>query len=89
MVDLQDLIKLIQEQEGSTGIVYAHMRKTCDFLATELGNAGVDAAAYHAGQAQAVRLSDHGLSTSRLITVLESFANFGGQDRIGQGEGLP
>ena len=88
MVNLQDLIQLIKEQDGSTGIVYAHMRKTCDFLATKLGNAGVDAAAYHAGQAPVVRLSDHGLSTSGLITVLGSFVSLV-VIKIGQGEGLP
>ena len=43
-------MKLIQEQQGSAGIVYAHTRKTCDWLAAKLGNAGVDAAAYHAGK---------------------------------------
>ena len=43
-------MKLIQAQQGSTGIVYAHQRKTCDWLAAKLGNAGVDAAAYHAGR---------------------------------------
>lgn len=47
---MQDLVKLIQAQQGSTGIVYAHQRKTCDWLAAKLGNAGVDAAAYHAGR---------------------------------------
>ncbi len=47
---MQDLVKLIQAQHGSTGIVYAHQRKTCDWLAAKLGNAGVDAAAYHAGR---------------------------------------
>ncbi|CAL5227140.1 g10051 [Coccomyxa viridis] len=47
---LKDLVKLIQAQQGSTGIVYAHQRKTCDWLAAKLGNAGVDAAAYHAGR---------------------------------------
>ena len=47
---MQDLVKLIQEQQGSAGIVYAHTRKTCDWLAAKLGNAGVDAAAYHAGK---------------------------------------
>ena len=46
----QDLVKLIQAQHGSTGIVYAHQRKTCDWLAAKLVNAGVDAAAYHAGR---------------------------------------
>ena len=47
---MQDLVKLIQEQQGSAGIVYAHTRKTCDWLVAKLGNAGVDAAAYHAGK---------------------------------------
>ena len=47
---MQDLVKLIQAQQGSTGIIYAHQRKTCDWLASKLGNAGVDAAAYHAGR---------------------------------------
>lgn len=52
---VQDLVRLIQAQEGATGIVYAHQRKTCDWLASKLGNAGVDAAAYHAGKDAAER----------------------------------
>ena len=47
---MQDLVKLMQEQQGCAGIVYAHTRKTCDWLAAKLGNAGLDAAAYHAGK---------------------------------------
>ena len=48
-------MKLIQAQDGATGIVYAHQRKTCDWLASKLGNAGVDATAYHAGKDGAER----------------------------------
>lgn len=35
---------------GTCGIVYAHQRKTCDWLASSLCNADVDAMAYHAGK---------------------------------------
>ncbi|KAK9866526.1 hypothetical protein WJX84_003241 [Apatococcus fuscideae] len=56
---LQDLIAFIQAQEGS-GIVYTHLRATCDWVASGLIDADVDAAAYHAGKSAHVRRSVQG-----------------------------
>ncbi|KAK9823328.1 hypothetical protein WJX72_001962 [[Myrmecia] bisecta] len=47
---LQDLVAFIRRQEGASGIVYARLRATCDWLAGELQNADLDASAYHAGR---------------------------------------
>lgn len=46
---VQDLVAFVNGQCGS-GIVYAHQRKTCDWLVSGLCDADVDAAAYHAGK---------------------------------------
>lgn len=35
---------------GTCGIIYAHQRKTCDWLATSLCDADVEAMTYHAGK---------------------------------------
>ena len=56
---MQDLIAFIQAQEGS-GIVYTHLRATCDWVASGLIDADVDAAAYHAGKSAHVRRSVQG-----------------------------
>ena len=49
-VKLQDLLAFLRERLNSTGIVYCHLRKTCDWLAAALRGADMDAAAYHAGR---------------------------------------
>lgn len=46
----QDLVEFLESTGNSSGIVYARLRKTCDHLASLLVEAGVDAAAYHAGK---------------------------------------
>ena len=43
-----DLYEWLCEHEGA-GLVYCGRRQTCDALADALAEAGVDAAAYHAG----------------------------------------
>ncbi|KAK9864131.1 hypothetical protein WJX84_002643 [Apatococcus fuscideae] len=53
---LKDLVSFLQAQEGS-GIVYAHLRATCDWVASALIDADIDAAAYHAGKSTHVRRS--------------------------------
>lgn len=53
---MQDLVSFLQAQEGS-GIVYAHLRATCDWVASALIDADIDAAAYHAGKSAHVRRS--------------------------------
>jgi superfamily II DNA helicase RecQ len=40
----------VRERQGQCGIIYARLRKTCDWLASELQNAEIEAAAYHAGK---------------------------------------
>lgn len=51
LTGVQDLAALIKGSFGSgSGIVYCHKRKTCDWVAGELGDAGIDAATYHAGK---------------------------------------
>ena len=54
--NVQDLVSFLQAQEGS-GIIYAHLRATCDWLASALIDADIDAAAYHAGKSAHVRRS--------------------------------
>lgn len=54
--DVQDLVTFLQAQEGS-GIVYARLRATCDWVASALIDADIDAAAYHAGKSPHVRRS--------------------------------
>ncbi|GAB4818307.1 hypothetical protein N2152v2_005353 [Parachlorella kessleri] len=47
---MQDLLAFLSERRGQCGIIYARLRKTCDWLASELQAADIDAAAYHAGK---------------------------------------
>ncbi len=46
---MQDLAAFVKAQNRS-GIIYAHQRKTCDWLASSLCDEDVDAMAYHAGK---------------------------------------
>lgn len=36
---MQDLLAFVKEREGQCGIIYVRLRKTCDWLASELQNA--------------------------------------------------
>ena len=49
MAGLQDLIGFIQQHADECGIIYASLRSTCDWLASALNNADLEASAYHAG----------------------------------------
>ncbi|KAK9916772.1 hypothetical protein WJX75_006776 [Coccomyxa subellipsoidea] len=54
----QDLEAFVKSQApGTCGIIYAHQRKTCDWLASSLCNVEVDAMAYHAGKDSGQRAS--------------------------------
>eukprot|EP00803_Ostreobium_quekettii_P002526 evm.model.scf_1208EXC.5 EVM.evm.TU.scf_1208EXC.5 scf_1208EXC:23974-27549(-) len=46
---LKDLVKFIEKREGQHGIVYARLRKTCDWLSSALADREIDACSYHAG----------------------------------------
>ncbi|GMH36156.1 hypothetical protein BSKO_04024 [Bryopsis sp. KO-2023] len=52
---LKDVADYIRSQAGGNGIIYARLRKTCDWLASELGAMDIDATCYHAGKDMAVR----------------------------------
>ena len=55
---VQDLEAFVKSQAPDTcGIIYAHQRKTCDWLASSLCNVEVDAMAYHAGKDSGQRAS--------------------------------
>jgi ATP-dependent DNA helicase RecQ len=55
---VQDLEAFVKSQApGTCGIIYAHQRKTCDWLASSLCNVEVDAMAYHAGKDSGQRAS--------------------------------
>ncbi|CAL8466731.1 g6267 [Coccomyxa elongata] len=48
---LEDLVAFIKLQPpGTCGIIYAHQRKTCDWLGSSLCDADVEAMTYHAGK---------------------------------------
>lgn len=46
---IADIVRYIQNRQGESGIVYCRLRKSCDEVAAALLNAGIAAAAYHAG----------------------------------------
>ena len=59
----QDLISFIQGRpEGESGIIYCQLRKTCDTLASQLIDADIDVAAYHAGEPRIQPASRQGLA---------------------------
>ncbi|KDD75784.1 hypothetical protein H632_c501p2 [Helicosporidium sp. ATCC 50920] len=47
---LMALVSLLAARPAESGVVYARLRTTCDWLADKLVEAGVDAEAYHAGK---------------------------------------
>lgn len=49
MFHVQDLVDFVKCRQGQCGIVYARLRATCDWLASALSDADIEAAAYHAG----------------------------------------
>jgi ATP-dependent DNA helicase RecQ len=51
----RQLMKFLSAHEGEAGIVYALSRKRVEEVATRLGEAGLSAAAYHAGMGDAER----------------------------------
>lgn len=57
---MQDLIDFVQGRPaGECGIVYCQLRKTCDLITSELSDADIDIASYHAGESFAVPLCQY------------------------------
>ena len=52
---LQDMIAFLRERQGQAGVIYARLRRTVDWLTDKLWEAGLDAAAFHAGRDEAAR----------------------------------
>jgi superfamily II DNA helicase RecQ len=72
----QDLTTFLKAQPGS-GIIYAHQRKTCDWLASALCDVDVDAVAYHAGKDPAQRARTQADWTDGSLHVVVATIAFG------------
>lgn len=46
---VQDIVRIIHQHPGQSGIVYCRLRATCDEVASALCDFDIDAASYHAG----------------------------------------
>ncbi|KAK9831876.1 hypothetical protein WJX81_004403, partial [Elliptochloris bilobata] len=74
---LRDLLEFIRAAPGACGIVFARLRKTCDWLAGMLCDADIDAAAYHAGRDAAQRLRTQRDWTQGATNVVVATVAFG------------
>lgn len=52
---MQDLVQFLKQHANKCGIIYVGLRATCDWLASTLTSADIEASAYHAGMDTAAR----------------------------------
>lgn len=74
---MQDLIAYLKSKPGECGIIYARLRATCDWVAGELADADIEAAAYHAGKDMAQRHKIQGDWKEGAIDVVVATTAFG------------
>jgi bloom syndrome protein len=76
---LEDLLVFLKaERKEECGIVYCRLRSTCDWLAARLGDAGLEAAAYHAGMDPGRRArvqADWGEGATHIVVATIAFGS--------------
>ena len=73
----KELIQLVREREGKSGIIYCMMRKTTEKIAEMLQANGFNALPYHAGLSGAVRRQTQDLFLRQDIDIIVATIAFG------------